>query len=295
MSNRTRSILVGLKALSSCKMHPWTRSWSIRIAASMRLLVLTDRYKIWTITLRLLCQPSAYRTWQDHRPQYLCTVNTACFNPLVQHDTNKCWCSFVLSFLLRSLSELLCSYNDEDIYLFDASHRYVHTCTHSSCMPHASIHSHGMEHLHRTWIAHVQHMHITCKHAHMHMHITCKHAHSTCKQHMQTCTQHMHITCKHAHHRCVQWCSCTDECYHSITQFTHTHIHHTQATHRITHINSNSPCFLPRAALAVTSSSGIKGTETALQVLHKTQQSVVFISGTSLPLSAKVDINIIHG
>ena len=84
MPNRTRSILVGLKALSSCKMHPWTRSWSIRIAASMQLLVLTDRYKIWIITLRLLCQPSTYRTWQDHRPQYLCTVNKACFNPLMQ-------------------------------------------------------------------------------------------------------------------------------------------------------------------------------------------------------------------
>ena len=42
----------------------------------------------------------------------------------------------MLSCVLYSLSELLCSYNDEDIYLFDASHRYVHTCTHSTCIIH---------------------------------------------------------------------------------------------------------------------------------------------------------------
>ena len=55
-------------------------------------------------------------------------MNRAHFNPLIQHAANRCWCNVVLAFVLCSLSELLCSYNDEDIYLFDASHRYVHTC-----------------------------------------------------------------------------------------------------------------------------------------------------------------------
>ena len=73
-----------------------------------------------------------------------------------------------------------------------------------------------------------------------------------------------------------------------ITYTIHTHTltaHKPHTPNNMSPINFrfNSPCFLPRAALAVTSSSGIKGTETALQVLHKTQQSVVFISGTSPP------------
>ena len=190
-------------------------------------------------------------------------------------------------------------------HLHTAHAHHLHASpAHSTCTSHAHMH-----------ITCTQHVHITCKHAHD---ITCKHAqhmHSTshaniytaCTQHahhMQTCTSHahhMHVTCKHAHHvqtctvhenkcRCLQWMMfmyiwMLTFIQHTpfITQFTHTHL--TQATHQITHTNSrfNSLCFLPHAALAVISSSGIKGTETALQVLCKMQQTVFFISGISPP------------
>ena len=144
----------------------------------------------------MLCQPSVYLTsphvtrslpsifvyckhWRQRRP-----VNKARFNLLMQHAANKCWCSVVLSFSLCSLSELLCSYNDEDIYLFDASHRYVHTYTHV-CIAHTQPWNGTPAHSTCTHHLHTSPTHITCTH---HMHITC------------TRTHHMHITCKHAQH-----------------------------------------------------------------------------------------------
>ena len=122
--------------------------------------------------------------WQDHCPQYLCTVNTG--------GNVGLWTRLVLiyscSMLPTSAGVVLCYrfhfalFQNYFVAITMKTFTYLmlHTGMYTRTHMYAQlIHNHGMEHLHTA------HAHITCTH-----HLHTSPAHITCTSHA-----HVHITC----------------------------------------------------------------------------------------------------